>query len=165
MRAREKTLLFLLVLVLDQWTKFLATEHLRLGDPVPVIEGLFNFTLVFNPGAAFGMFSELSDGWRRLILAVVSGLALIVVLRFLLNEAKHDVISQYALIGILAGAFGNLIDRYRFDSVVDFLDFYWGSYHWPAFNIADSAISVGVVVLMFRVLFVKHPQEEAATQP
>ena len=154
---REKSLLLLVVLLLDQWTKLLATEYLKLGDPVPVINGLFNFTLVFNPGAAFGMFSELSDGWRRLILAIVSALALIVVLRFLFNEAKHDPISQYALIAILAGALGNLIDRYRYDSVVDFLDFFWGDYHWPAFNIADSAISVGVAVLMFRVLFVKHP--------
>ncbi|MFN8390643.1 MAG: signal peptidase II [Bdellovibrionota bacterium] len=155
-----KFLLFLLIVALDQWTKFLAGQHLALGVPAAVIPGLFNFTLVYNPGAAFGMFSELPDAWRRITLAIVSGIALIVVLRFMAKEAKHDRASQYALIAILSGAVGNLIDRYRFDSVVDFLDFYWKNYHWPAFNIADSAISIGVVVLMFRVLFTKS--EKAA---
>jgi len=162
----KKLLLFLTVLILDQWTKYLATTHLALGDPVPVIDGLFNFTLVYNPGAAFGMFGDFSDNWRRLILTVVSALALIVVVRFMFKEAKNDLVSQYALVAILGGAVGNVIDRYRFDSVVDFLDFFWGRYHWPAFNIADSAISVGVVVLMCRVLFVKHPAARPEeTQP
>ena len=149
----RKLALFIVIVVLDQWTKHLASSQLLAGDPRPVIPGLFNLTLVFNPGAAFGMFSELPDGWRRITLALVSAIALIVVLRFMIKEAKHDWISQYALVGILSGALGNLIDRYRFDSVVDFLDFYWKSYHWPAFNVADSAISIGVAILMIRVVF------------
>ena len=151
-----KYLLFFIVLILDQWTKFYASEHLQLGEPVSVIDGLFNLTLVYNPGAAFGMFSGLPDIWRRVVLALVSGLALLVVIRFFFREAKGDSVSQAALLTILAGAIGNLIDRYRFDSVVDFLDFYWGQYHWPAFNVADSAISIGVTILMFRVLFSKQ---------
>lgn len=158
-----KYLLFLLVLLLDQWTKYYAGEHLQLGEPVSVIEGIFNLTLVYNPGAAFGMFSGLPDLWRRVVLGLVSTLALLVVMRFFFKEAKDDEISQCALLTILAGALGNLIDRYRFDSVVDFLDFYWKQYHWPAFNVADSAISVGVVILMFRVLFAKpEPRIEKA---
>ncbi len=151
-----RVILFVLVLVLDQWTKFLAIQHLSLGDPVPVFEGFFNFTLVYNPGAAFGMFGDLPDNLRRIVLGCVSFAALAVVLRFMVKEAKHDLLAQYALVGILAGAAGNIIDRYRFDSVVDFLDFYYGAAHWPAFNIADSAISVGVTVLMIRVVFGKQ---------
>jgi signal peptidase II len=158
-----KILLFALVLVLDQWTKTIAAQSLSVNDPLAVIPDLFNLTLVYNPGAAFGMFSGLSDGWRRITLAVVSIIALIVVLHFMFKEAKGDKVSQYALIAILAGAAGNLIDRYRFDSVVDFLDFYWKNYHWPAFNIADSAISVGVAVLMVRVLFSKPEKIEPAS--
>jgi signal peptidase II len=158
-----KYLLFLLVLILDQWTKFYAAEHLQLGEPVSLIDGIFNLTLVYNPGAAFGMFSGLPDMWRRIVLALVSGLALLVVMRFFFREAKDDNMSQCALMTILAGALGNLIDRYRFDSVVDFLDFYWGQYHWPAFNVADSAISVGVSILMFRVLFAKQGQQSVAS--
>jgi len=150
-----KYALFFLVLVLDQGTKFFAGERLQLGEPVPIIDNIFNLTLVYNPGAAFGMFSGLPDMWRRVVLALVSGLALLVVVRFFFKEAKDDNISQCALLSILAGALGNLVDRYRFDSVVDFLDFYWGQYHWPAFNVADSAISLGVAILMFRVLFSK----------
>ncbi len=161
----KKFFLFLAVLVSDQWTKHLAVSGLSLGEPVPIIDGLFNLTLVYNPGAAFGMFGDLSDTTRRILLSVVSCLALIVVVRFMFKEAKYDQVSQFALIGILGGALGNVIDRYRFDSVVDFLDFYWGRYHWPAFNIADSAISVGVVILMLRVLFAKHPAPVSEETP
>lgn len=156
---KGKLLVFLLVLLADQLTKYIAYTHLAVGESQVIIPGLFNFTLVYNPGAAFGMFSSLTDGVRRVTLGLVSVLALIVVLRFMTKEAKHDIISQYALVGILAGAFGNIIDRGRFDSVVDFLDFYYQHYHWPAFNVADSAISVGVAVLMLRVLFAKEPGE------
>ena len=80
----------------------------------------------------------------------------------MMKEAKHDPVSQFALVGILSGAVGNLIDRYRFDSVVDFLDFYAARYHWPAFNVADSAISVGVCILLLRVLFAKAPDGQPA---
>ena len=152
--------IFIVVLVSDQLTKEAARAYLELGEPVPVIPGFFNFTLVYNPGAAFGMFGSLPDATRRMVLAVVSLVALLVVLRFLLKDSKDDPPSQAALCGILAGALGNIIDRFRFDSVVDFLDVYYGSYHWPAFNIADSAISLGVTVLILRLLFCKPPEEE-----
>lgn len=141
------------LIVVDQLTKVIADQYLIPGEPVPVIEGLFNLTLVYNPGAAFGMFGDLPDPWRRLTLAVVSLVALLVVVRFMIREARHDPVSQYALVAVLSGAVGNIIDRVRLDAVIDFLDFYWGQHHWPAFNVADSAISVGVAVLMLRVLF------------
>lgn len=163
---RANALFFLLILVSDQITKVLAYSRLSLGEPVIIIpkstplELGFNLTLVYNKGAAFGMFGSLPDFWRRVVLVVVSALALIVVLRFMFREAKDDAIAQFALTGILAGAVGNIIDRIRFDSVVDFLDFYLGSYHWPAFNIADSAISIGVAILVVRIVF--GPQAETA---
>ena len=110
------------------------------------------------------MFSGLPDVWRRTVLIVVSLLALLVVFRFILKDAKGDLVSQLALSAILGGALGNIIDRFRFDAVVDFLDVYYGTYHWPAFNIADSAISVGVVVLVIRLLFEKQPEKESDSE-
>ena len=141
-------LVFLLVLIIDQFTKYIVTQSLMLGEPVSVLPGFFNLTLVYNPGAAFGMFRGYPDAVRRTMLCVVSVIALIVVIRFMLHEAKEDRVSQYALIGILAGAAGNIMDRIRFGAVVDFLDFYWRHYHWPAFNVADSCISVAVGLLV-----------------
>lgn len=145
--------IFLVVLVLDQLTKYLALSYLTLGQPIEVVQGLFNLTLVFNPGAAFGLFSGLPDVQRRVALVLVSLLAIGIVLRFLVKDAKEDGILQCGLLMVLGGAVGNIIDRFRFDSVVDFLDFYLGNWHWPAFNVADSAICVGVSLLMFRSLF------------
>lgn len=149
----RNALVFVFVVLSDQLSKHLAVINLKEGVPIVVIPDIFNLTLVYNPGAAFGMFANLPDFWRRLMLLFVSILALFVVFRFMIKEAKKDPISQLGLFAILAGAVGNIIDRIRFDAVVDFLDFYWGRYHWPAFNIADSAISLGVFVLLLRMMF------------
>lgn len=148
---------FLGILIADQLTKYWAALFLKEGDIFEVIPRLFNFTLVYNRGAAFGMFSQLPDLPRRLILGVVSVIALIVVVRFMLHDAKKDGWSLIGLVMILAGAIGNIIDRFRFDSVVDFLDFYIGDYHWPAFNVADSAICIGVFLLLLRMLLPNTP--------
>ena len=148
-------LVFLVVLAGDQATKVWAYSALSEGSPVTIVPNLFNLTLVYNPGAAFGMFSRMPDFWRRTALILVSVIAILVVVWFILKEAKGDRLAQAALSGILAGALGNIIDRFRFDAVVDFLDFYWRHYHWPAFNMADSAISAGVAVLIYR--FVVKP--------
>jgi signal peptidase II len=151
-KATRFLILGLLILLADQYTKLLAVEHLRLGAPIQVLDGYFNFTLVYNKGAAFGMFSSWPDLYRRFALASVSLLAIIVVFRFVLHEAKGDSWSLKALAAVLAGAIGNIIDRFRLDAVVDFLDFYVGDYHWPAFNIADSAICIGVTLLVLRMV-------------
>ena len=145
--------IFLSVFVLDQITKFLAIRFLSEDSSINIIPGIFDFTLVYNTGAAFGMFSDLPDDIRRFALAGVSLTALAVVVYFMLREAKDDSWSQYALISILSGALGNIVDRERFASVIDFLDFYWELYHWPAFNIADSAICIGVCILIWRMCF------------
>ena len=155
---------FVVVLVSDQVTKMIAQAKLSEGVLIEVIPDLFNLTLVYNQGAAFGMFSTWPDALRRTVLTVVSFIALLVVVRFMFKEAKDDWLSQLALSGILAGAIGNIADRIRYDAVVDFLDFYWGSYHWPAFNIADSAISVGVTLLVVRIMFAGNKQDAVSDQ-
>lgn len=159
----KKLLLFIffaIVLGADQFTKWLAANHLFEGDSIKIIPGFFDLTLVYNPGAAFGMFSGLPDVVRRIALWAVSIIALIVVGRFMIKEARHDNWSIVALVAILAGACGNIIDRFRYDYVIDFLDFYYGSYHWPAFNIADSSICVGVTVLLLRMSVTPHKKDD-----
>ena len=139
------------IVVLDQVTKLLALKHL--AAPREIIPDLFNLTLVMNPGAAFGMLGGLPDGVRQLVLLGITFIALLVVVHLYRTDAKGDVFAQYTLCAILAGAAGNLIDRLRFGEVVDFLDFHWNGYHWPAFNVADSSISVGVFCLLVRLTF------------
>lgn len=155
MRKAVVLVFSLLILVLDQWTKALAARELRLNQPVEIIPKCFNLTLVHNPGAAFGIFANLPDGQRRTALGLVSIVAVIALIWFIVREGREDRLSLYALASILSGAIGNIIDRLRFDSVIDFADFYIGKYHWPAFNVADSAISLGVCLIAYRILFVK----------
>jgi signal peptidase II len=142
----------LAVLLLDQLTKFWALQRLPAGLPVPVIDGFFSLTLVMNPGLAFGMLATTPTGWRWLV-ALLSigalGVLAVVGLRMLPGGGR---LTPLALGLIFGGAVGNLIDRGRFGAVVDFLDFYWRGYHWPAFNAADSAITVGVALLALRML-------------
>ena len=144
------------VLVLDQLTKFVALRRLALGIPQPVIDGFFSLTLVMNPGLAFGMLGRTPPAWRWVI-AALSLVALLALLSFARRLAPTGgMLSALALGLILGGAVGNLIDRARFGAVVDFLDFFWRDYHWPAFNVADSGISVGVTLLALRMVFPPH---------
>ena len=147
----------MIVVVLDQVSKLSILDHLELGESLTIIPDFLDLTLVMNPGAAFGMFSKLEPTVRRLVLGAVTFLAIGLVLVLLKKEAKDDKISQFALFLVLGGALGNIIDRFRFDAVVDFLDVYYGNYHWPAFNVADSAICVGVFLVILRLsFFVEH---------
>jgi signal peptidase II len=141
------------VLILDQLTKFVALGRLSAGIPVSVIDGFFSLTLVMNPGLAFGMLSSTPTAWRWVVaLLSIGALAVLSVVGARLLPAGGRV-TRLALGLIFGGAVGNLIDRARFGAVVDFLDFYWRGYHWPAFNVADSAISVGVTLLAVRILW------------
>ena len=150
------------ILVLDQLTKAIALRRLALGVPVPVAEGVFSLTLVMNPGLAFGMLSGAPDGWRW-IAGVLSLVALailsVIAARLLPTGGRWTALSLGLVFG---GAAGNLIDRVRFGAVVDFLDFYWRQYHWPAFNVADSAISVGVALLAVRMMLTPAPPSDRA---
>lgn len=158
--ALSLTVFFAVLLIADQITKQLALQNLGQASVVDIIPGFFRLVLVFNPGAAFGLFAALSDDVRRLVLWLVTLLALSVVFRLFFFEARHDRVSRYALVAVLSGAIGNMIDRFRFDSVVDFLDFYVGEFHWPAFNVADSAICLGIFVIALRLGFGDEAEED-----
>ena len=133
----------------DQLTKQIVLRTFLPGEIRPVIPDFFNLTLTFNPGAAFGLWAGLPPGWREAALAVSIGLALVVVIFFLRQPAYQNTLGRISLAAVLGGALGNVIDRVAYGSVVDFLDVYFGAAHWPAFNVADSAITLGVIALIF----------------
>jgi signal peptidase II len=162
MKNKHLFLLFvsLLVVISDQLSKMWILDNFDYGEVLEIIPGFFNLTLVMNPGAAFGIFANLPTMTRRIVLGAVTVVAVILVVTLLRKEAKDDAYAQFSLYLILGGAFGNLIDRFRFDAVVDFLDVYVGDFHWPAFNVADSAISVGVTLLLIRFLFFRKEEPE-----
>ena len=136
------------VIILDQATKYWITQSMRLHESIPLIPNLFSFTYIRNPGAAFGLLAGSSNAFRTVFFGVTSLFALALLGTILVRLPERDWIGQVSIAGILGGAIGNLIDRLRFGEVIDFLDVYVESYHWPAFNVADSAISVGVVCLI-----------------
>ncbi len=143
----------LVVLILDQLSKAVALRDLVPGSPVTVVDGVFSLTLVMNPGLAFGMLSSTPTAWRWMVAALsLVALATLATVGIRLL-ASGGWTTRVALGFIFGGAAGNLIDRARFGAVVDFLDFYWRDYHWPAFNLADSAISVGVALLAVRIIW------------
>ena len=138
-----------LTILIDQISKQLILRNFRPGDLLPVIPGFFNLTLTFNPGAAFGLWANLPSGWREVALGLSIALALVAVIIFLMHPNCQSNLARVSLSAVLGGAIGNIIDRFTYGSVVDFLDFYIGAYHWPAFNIADSAIFMGIMVVVF----------------
>ena len=140
------------ILVLDQITKLVALDRLPLGVAVPVIDGLLSLTLVLNPGLAFGLLGSIPPAWRWVV-AALSLVALAVLARVALRVLPSGGWPGQLAIGLIfGGAVGNLIDRARFGAVVDFVDVHWRGWHWPAFNVADSAITVGVTLLALRLM-------------
>jgi len=140
--------LAVVILLLDQVTKQIALAQLTLHEPVTLLPFL-NFTLVYNKGAAFGFLSSAS-GWQNAFFIVVALIACGVIL-YLLRQSRERMFSV-ALVLVLGGAIGNLVDRFIYGYVIDFVDVYYQSWHWPAFNIADSAITVGALLLVFNTL-------------
>ena len=138
-----------LVLLIDQVTKWLALTHLQLGIPQPVLPFL-NWLLLFNPGAAFSFLAQ-GSGWQRWFFTLL-GLAASAYIVYLLARTQLNKTMTWALSLILGGALGNVLDRLMFGFVVDFIDCYYGNWHWPAFNIADSAISIGAVLMILAEL-------------
>jgi len=146
-KERKEIKIAFLVVLLDQFTKILATKYLSLGFPFPVIKNILSFTLVYNQGAAFGV---LKNQTPFFIIASVFAVILIV-LNLKANKHKQPLIYSISLSFILAGAIGNLIDRLRYGYVIDFIDLHV----WPVFNIADSAITIGAILLGWSILFKK----------
>ncbi|WP_455243769.1 signal peptidase II [Petrachloros mirabilis] len=138
----------LAVVFVDQATKQWVMQSMRLHESITVIPNLFSLTYIRNPGAAFGLLAGSSNAFRMVFFGITSLFALALLGTILVRLPEKDWVGQLSIAGILGGAIGNLIDRLRFGEVIDFLDVYIESYHWPAFNVADSAISVGVVCLI-----------------
>jgi signal peptidase II len=146
------------VVFLDQLTKALIQMQLELYGRIVVIENFLNIIHIMNPGGAFGFMASGSPEIRKLIFLFLSSIVALFVLWFYLKCAEHYPILSYGLAMIFGGAVGNLIDRFHHGMVVDFLDFYIGTYHWPAFNIADSAITIGMGILIAHILMNKVPE-------
>lgn len=136
----------LLVVILDQATKLIAETYLNFQVPVSVMP-MFNFTLVYNQGAAFSFLSD-AGGWQRWFFIGLSSVISIVLIVWLNKLKQHQKLLTVSIALILGGAIGNLIDRSIYGHVIDFIDVYYQQHHWPAFNIADSAISIGAVLLI-----------------
>jgi signal peptidase II len=143
------------VLLLDMVSKHYIITHYPLYFSKPIIPGLFNIVHIQNRGVAFGIFGGAASVWRDVILLLFPVLAVAGILLFAFRYAPNKSGILLALGGILGGAVGNLIDRFRFQAVTDFVDVYWNGYHWPAFNVADSAITLGVTVLV--IYYLKEP--------
>ncbi|MCL5801152.1 MAG: signal peptidase II [Gammaproteobacteria bacterium] len=149
--------LSLLVIVLDQLSKYVVSNFLRLYETVAVLP-FFSITLLHNPGAAFSFLAG-AGGWQRWLFTLIALVVSIAIIVWLKRLPAADKWQAAALSLILGGALGNVMDRLRLGYVVDFLDFYYQQWHWPPFNAADSAITVGVAMLLMTTLRGdKHPR-------
>jgi signal peptidase II len=156
-------LLSLVIVVLDQWTKWLVERHLPEHVLQPVVPGLINLTNVRNTGVAFGLFASAGHLPTTLVLAGLSLVAFVVVgIYFWKTSANHRLL-LFALSLVLGGAVGNLLDRLMSGAVTDFIDVYWRTHHWPSFNVADSAITVGLVVMALETLWPRRVPEPQAS--
>lgn len=152
-------LIVLFGVFLDQATKFLVIKYIPLFGSIGIIPGFFDLTHLRNPGGAFGFLSGKSQNIRVFVFIFMAFLALFLILWFYktTNENLKWLRASYAM--IFAGAVGNLIDRIRFGYVVDFLDVYIKNMHWPAFNAADSYITIGMGIIVYHVIFNKIPEK------
>lgn len=153
--------LSLLVVVLDQASKWVAVAGLEPFRPVPIAP-LLNLTLMYNEGAAFSFLAG-AGGWQRWFFAGFALMMTVVLVVWLLRLKPHERVTALALSLVAGGAVGNLVDRMLTGRVVDFIDVYLGDWHWPAFNVADSAITVGVVLLLLSSVRAEPEEENRAS--
>jgi len=135
------------IIALDQWTKWLVEIHLPQHTAQPVIPGFLNLTHVRNTGVAFGLFASQGMSGGSWLLTLLGLAALAAVAIYFWFASVHDRLLLLSLASVVGGAVGNLIDRMSSGAVTDFIDVYVGTYHWPSFNVADSAISIGIVLM------------------
>jgi len=136
------------ILLADQLVKLLVTNALQLFQKKPVIPGFFNIVLVYNKGAAFGILNNAGSSWQVAFFILVTLLAVGIIVYLLRTTHRRDRFFILGLGSILGGALGNLVDRIRLGKVIDYLDFSFRQFHWPAFNIADAAITLGALALI-----------------
>ena len=154
----------LMTVVLDQVTKAQIMETMRLHESIPIIPDFFSLTYIRNPGAAFGLLASSGTMFRLIFFAVTSLFAVGLLGMIFFRLRPDDWIGQISIAAIFGGAIGNLLDRVRYGEVIDFLDFYVERYHWPAFNVADAAISVGVFFLILHFALEKKEGEVVLQQ-
>ena len=150
------------IVIVDQLTKAIVDRGMSLHASIPLIDGFFNLTYIRNTGAAFGLFAGSHQALRLPFLIGVSILAIGFILFMVRRLRDGETGLTIALAFILGGAAGNLIDRMVYGEVIDFLDLYWSSYHWPAFNVADSFITIGVAITLFYLIRAKGDDPFAA---
>jgi signal peptidase II len=153
-------LLALLIVLLDRWTKRLVAARIAMFSHIQIIPGFFRITHTENTGAAFSLFADSPSHWKTVLLIGFSFVAMVIVSALLWKQTRARTITGVALAFILGGAVGNLWDRVASGRVVDFLLFYVKQYQWPVFNLADSAIVVGAILLVIEILWGKSGAHE-----
>ncbi|MFO8084416.1 MAG: signal peptidase II [Desulfobacterales bacterium] len=148
-----------IVIIIDQISKLIIVGWLPLYETVLIIPGFFNITHIHNPGGAFGFLADQSAVWRHFVFLFISGIAIVLIIYFYHKTPDTHLLLSCGFALILGGAVGNMVDRIRLGVVIDFLDFYVGNLHWPAFNVADSAISIGIAIFVYHLLFNKMPDK------
>lgn len=161
-RHLPSALLIAAVVVLDQLTKWLVVRSIGLHDSVPIVDGLLSLSHVRNRGAAFGVLSDWDLPYQSWLLALLSVAALAAIAAYFWKLPAAARLPRVALALVLGGAVGNLIDRARLGYVVDFVHVYWREHQWPDFNVADSAITIGVTLLVLDIL--RSPGREPAAE-
>jgi signal peptidase II len=151
-----------MVVLLDQITKYMIEKNVKQYQVISIIPGFFNITHVRNKGAAFSLFASAPESFRSLFFTIVTIVAIIVI--FIMIRKTHERLMLVSLSLIAGGAVGNLVDRVRYGEVVDFIQWYVKSYYWPSFNVADSAITVGVCLLAIDMLF-QTPEKARRNRP
>jgi signal peptidase II len=165
LRRYSWALMTLAVVAGDQASKRTIRKSMSLHDSIPVVPGLFSLTHVANRGALFGMLRDLADPWRSALFTLVPLAAIVLIVYFQRRTPLADTPAHVGLALILGGALGNLADRIRLGYVTDFLDVYVSDHHWPAFNVADSAICVGVSFLVLSLLLTRRETTPAGIPP
>jgi signal peptidase II len=143
------------IIALDQLTKYLINATVPLYARIEVLPGLLDIIHIRNSGIAFGLFKQFGSEYRVLSLAAITAVTLLLIAYLTTQVRQQHRLEITSLSLILGGAVGNLIDRFRVGEVIDFVDVYWRTWHWPAFNLADSAISIGMVLFLFCEIFKK----------
>ena len=145
-------LIALAIVFLDQTTKLVIIQTIQYGQAIAIIPDFFDIVFVLNPGAAFGFLSTLSAEVRNPLFILISVVAVVLIVFYHARYLGSNRLVSFALALVLGGAAGNLIDRLRYGMVVDFLDVHVGQYHWPAFNVADAAVSLATLIILFRIV-------------
>ncbi len=151
--------LAIIIVIIDQWTKWLAETKLTFHDPVPVIEPFLNWTLAYNYGAAFSFLAD-AGGWQKWFFSGLALLMSLVLIVYLIKAPRKATLLSFGLALVLGGAVGNLIDRLLHGHVIDFIHVHYADvWHYPIFNIADIGISIGVVLIIIDMLFLEKKRE------